>query len=170
MGKRIFAPELDHPSIRDNVPLRDLLRRIIEFAQRQPDLPGDVTNIVAEASGGGGGAEAFILGLPGRVLLGNPGLWNSFHWAGPMDTISIWTPTVWDSGTLEIIVFHKRWSAGVKTIVQALPLSIAAGDTEASIPGSSLIARLPYDWIEYEVTGSVPAGCSDLEVRVRCNA
>lgn len=52
MGKRIFAPELDHPSIQANVPLRDLLRRIIEFAQRQPDLPGDVTNILADTSAG----------------------------------------------------------------------------------------------------------------------
>jgi len=52
VGKRIFAPELDHPSIQANVPLRDLLRRIIEFAQRQPDLPGDVTNILADTSAG----------------------------------------------------------------------------------------------------------------------
>jgi hypothetical protein len=51
VGKRIFAPELDHSSIRDNVPLRDLLRRIIEFAQRQSDLSEDVAAALTTVGG-----------------------------------------------------------------------------------------------------------------------
>jgi len=107
------------------------------------------------------------LGLPGAVMAGNPGLWQSFGHARSIRDVYAWLPAGWAADNLTLNVVHKRWVAGAETVIQTIALTVPHDAPVDAVSGASLLPAAADDWVEYGITGTVPAGCADLEVVVR---
>jgi hypothetical protein len=101
------------------------------------------------------------------VVPGNPGVWGAFAHDRSIRDVYAWLPAGWAADSLTLNVLHKRWVAGALSVIQTISLTVPHDAPIDAVSGASLLPGLAGDRIEYEVTGTVPAGCSDLEVVVR---
>jgi len=127
--------------------------------QMEPDAPYGYRTDHADAP--------IVIGLPGAVSLGNPGVWGTFAHDRSIRDVYAWLPAGWAADDLTLNVLHKRWIGGTLTVIQSITLTVPHDAPVDAVSGASLLPGVAGDRIEYEVTGSVPAGCADLEVVIR---